>query len=738
MMRFLHCAVLAAVLALVWMPIAASAADEAPGQVTTAELEDLVATIEDDGERQVLVQRLRTLIELKKAEAGAQEPEDETLGTLLVDQLSAHSEELGRQLSAIAGAVLGIPQMLADLRDGLFDPAVRERWLIALLSFIAVVAAGLVAAQLVRRLLKRPLASVSQRTGDSVLILVPLLFARLVLILVPPLAFAGAGLAAASLFEASSIARPVALSIIYAVALAGAVNAVARTFLAPHAAATRPLNISNETAEYLYIWARRITDLGVYGYFSVEIAGLVGLPVPAQAFLIKLVGLSLVLFAIMMILQNRPSVAEFIGGANRGRLATLRLRLADLWHVLAILYVILIYLVWVIGAPGGFAYMIRSTMLSVLSIAAALLALNFAIRSVDRAFSLSDEVKARLPGIEARVNRYLPVLKAIFRGFAWLVAILAVLQAWGVDVLVWLSEPSGRAVLGRIASIGAIVLLALVGWEAISASVERYLASDDAARSQRVRTLLPLLRKLALVVLTAVVGLMVLSEFGINIAPLLAGAGVIGLAVGFGAQTLVRDIITGLFILIEDTVSVGDFVTLAGHGGTVEALSIRSIRLRDPSGIVYTIPFSDVTAVINYTREFSYAVLEIGVAYKEDVDAVSRVIEAVGAELRQDPVLAESILEDLQLQGLDRFDDSAVVIKARIKTAPGTQWAVRRAYNRLLKQRFDAEGIEIPFPQRTVWFAEEDPAGTAKARLKESPSDRPGVTPTKDAPDREA
>jgi len=222
---------------------------------------------------------------------------------------------------------------------------------------------------------------------------------------------------------------------------------------------------------------------------------------------------------------------------------------------------------------------------------------------------------------------------------------------------------------------------------------------------------------------------------------LLAGAGVVGLAVGFGAQTLVRDIITGLFILIEDTISVGDFVTLAGYGGTVEALSIRSIRLRDPSGTVHTIPFSDVTTVVNYSREFAYAVMEIGVAYKEDVDAVSRVIEAVGAELRKDPVHADSILDDLQLLGLDRFDDSAVVIKARIKTAPGMQWAVRRAYNRLLKQRFDAEGIEIPFPQRTVWFAEEAPAGDAKSRPTHRPADRPepppGDAPAAEAPKRD-
>ncbi|MCK5623427.1 MAG: mechanosensitive ion channel family protein, partial [Alphaproteobacteria bacterium] len=162
-----------------------------------------------------------------------------------------------------------------------------------------------------------------------------------------------------------------------------------------------------------------------------------------------------------------------------------------------------------------------------------------------------------------------------------------------------------------------------------------------------------------------------------------------------------------------------------------EALSIRSIRMRDPSGTVHTIPFSDVTTVINYTREFAFAVLEIGVAYKEDVDRVTRVIEEVGQELRQDPDQQVHILDDLQVQGLDRFDDSAVVIKARIKTAPGMQWAIRRAFNRLLKRRFDAEGIEIPFPQQTIWFAEEPGNDAVRLQGKVAPERQSNTT---DAP----
>ena len=181
-----------------------------------------------------------------------------------------------------------------------------------------------------------------------------------------------------------------------------------------------------------------------------------------------------------------------------------------------------------------------------------------------------------------------------------------------------------------------------------------------------------------------------------------------------------------LAILVADVVG---YSRLMGedHEGTVEALSIRSIRLRDPAGTVHTVPFSDVTAVINYTRDFAFAVLEIGVAYKEDVDRVTRVIEEVGRELRQDPDQQSYILEDLYVQGLDRFDDSAVVIKVRIKTAPGMQWAIKRAFNRLLKRRFDAEGIEIPFPQQTIWFAGEPGGGAARLMGKtktQSPNSR--------------
>lgn len=732
-LKFLSASALLGIVLLLAVPSGRALAQEpaqGSGAVTVQDLEKLVSTIKDDAKRQELVSQLNALIELKKNQQ-AKQAEQQTLGDLVIEQISLHSEALGRQLSALAEALLRIPEGLSTIRTGLSDPEVLARWTKLVISLIAIIASGFVAQSIVRRLLAKPLASIAWRDREGFLMRSILLAARLLLILVPPVAFAAAAGILVSLFGDQSVVRPVTLSLIYAVAIVGAINAVSRTVMAPAASGVRPVRLTDETAQYLHIWIVRISVVGIFGYFGIQVASYLGLAGPAQTFLQKLLALLMALFGIMLILQNRRSVAHFIGGSDGARMRSLRRRLAEIWHVLAILYVTAVYMVWVIGLPGGFAYIARATMLSALAIVVALAGGGFILRAIDRGFALSDDLKARLPGLDERVNRYLPIAKSILRNLIGLVSFLAVLQAWGLDILSWLSEPAGQILISRLASIGAIIMLAVIAWEALSALIERYLASDDISKSQRARTLLPLMRKIILVVLSVVVGLTVLSELGIEIAPLLAGAGVVGLAVGFGAQTLVRDIITGLFILIEDTISVGDFVALGGHDGTVEALSIRTIRLRDPSGTVHTIPFSDVTTVINYTREFAFAVLDIGVAYKEDVDRVIEVIEDVGHELREDPQQQANVLDDLQVLGLDRFDDSAVVIKARIKTVPGMQWAVRRAYNRLLKRRFDAEGIEIPFPQRTVWFAEEPPAEekkTSPSAEKLSPRRKPRIT----------
>jgi small conductance mechanosensitive channel len=362
-------------------------------------------------------------------------------------------------------------------------------------------------------------------------------------------------------------------------------------------------------------------------------------------------------------------------------------------------------------------------------------------RLVERGFAIRQEVRDRFPTLEERANRYLPAMRRLLRWAVGLIAALALLETWGVDVLGWLDTPLGKQLAESAFSIIAVVVLALIFWEVVNGGVERYLTQTDTQgnvveRSARIRTLLPLFRKVVFTVLAVMVSLIVLSELGINIGPLLAGAGVIGLAVGFGAQTLVKDVITGLFILVEDTIAVGDYVEVGGHEGTVEILSIRTIRLRDPAGSVHTVPFSDVGTVLNYTRDFSNVVLNIGIAYRENVDEVMKVIEDLGREMAEDQTLAPDIITPLEVQGLQSLDDSAVVIRARIRVRAGTQWGMKREFNRRMKNRFDELGIEIPFPQQAITFGE-DKEGNAVAgrivvedkRAAARPSARPAAQP---------
>jgi small conductance mechanosensitive channel len=248
----------------------------------------------------------------------------------------------------------------------------------------------------------------------------------------------------------------------------------------------------------------------------------------------------------------------------------------------------------------------------------------------------------------------------------------------------------------------------VVVWESISLAIERSVADRDVEGnprlSSRTRTLLNIIRHVVLVFLGLMALFVILAELGVNIAPLLAGAGVIGLAIGFGSQKLVQDIITGMFVLFSDTMRVGDVVQVSGRSGVVEAVTLRTVVLRDYGGNVHTIPYSAIDTVTNLTKDFSYAVFDIGVGYRENVDEVMQVLHDLGAEMRQDPYFRRLILEPLEVAGVDRFADSAVVIKARFKTRPLRQWDVAREFNRRIKNRFDELGIEIPFPHQTVYF----------------------------------
>ncbi len=238
---------------------------------------------------------------------------------------------------------------------------------------------------------------------------------------------------------------------------------------------------------------------------------------------------------------------------------------------------------------------------------------------------------------------------------------------------------------------------------------------EDRESAKRAETLGRVFRYLVAVVVTLVAGMLVLGEIGISVAPILGAAGVVGLAVGFGAQSLVKDYFTGFFLLLENQISTGDIIQVSSdHAGLVEEVTLRYVRLRDYDGRVHFVPNGQISSVINLTRGFSFAVLDIGVAYRENVDEVMVVMQEVANELRADAAFAEHILEDMEMAGVDQWGDSAVVIKCRFKVVAMRQWVVRREYLRRLKNAFDARGIEIPYPHLTV-YAGQDKEGDAPA-----------------------
>ena len=229
---------------------------------------------------------------------------------------------------------------------------------------------------------------------------------------------------------------------------------------------------------------------------------------------------------------------------------------------------------------------------------------------------------------------------------------------------------------------------------------------DPEAQEKRIRTITSLLSTIVVTLIWVTALLMTLEQLGLDVAPVLASAGIVGLAIGFGAQNLVRDIISGFFLILENQVRVGDVAIVNGTGGLVETINFRTLSLRDLSGVVHVFPNGTITTLSNRTKGWSAYVMDIGVAYKEDTDKVTEVMKEVAEEMQGDPNYERKILEPIEIFGVDQFGDSAVVIKARLKTIPIQQWFVGREYLRRLKKAFDARGIEIPFPHRTLYMGE--------------------------------
>lgn len=686
-----------------WFLVAPVAAEEA--LPPDADIEALIATLEDDGARAELIARLEALL----AARGKTQEEAERVG--LLGRVSSGLARIGREFAALGHDIGGWRDTTAWIEGEVGDADRRSAWAYAIGQVVLVLGLAFAAGRLVRLALAPSARALRDHVAGGLLLGGVVLVGRAIVGFVPTAAFAAVAYATLTVVEPLPETRIVALALVNATIVVQFAAAVSTVVLAPLSGGPRPIPVGDETAAYLHVWVKRLARVAAYGGFAAQALLLLGVPPVGSGLVLRVAGLVFVGLLVVFIMQNRVAVAAFLrlgredgaGTATR----TLLARLAEVWHLLAIAALAAAFVAWAIEAEGTLDALVQGVAGTAAVVVVARLVLVIGNRLMERAFAVGLDVAGAMPGVEIRANRYVPVLRRVISAAVLLLSATAIAESWGLDALGWLTSDWARGMFGRLVAIGVIVLVALVVIEATSGLIARFLEARDekgdaVPRSARLRTLLPLLRNTVTIVVVAVATFTALSELGIDIGPLLAGAGVIGLAVGFGAQTLVKDVITGAFMLFENQIAVGDVVELGGTTGVVEGMTIRTVALRDGQGNVHTIPFGEVKAVSNMTRDYAYAVLDVAVAYDEDVERVASALREVDAAVRQRPEVAAAVLAPIEVAGVQGLAEGAVRIRARVKTRSGRQWAMTSLYLGAIKAHFDAVGIDVAYRQRTV------------------------------------
>ncbi|WP_321946028.1 mechanosensitive ion channel family protein [Paraburkholderia sp. J10-1] len=479
-----------------------------------------------------------------------------------------------------------------------------------------------------------------------------------------------------------------------------------KLLFSPDAAALRLVPLPDDWAAYAQRWLVRLVVIGGVGG-AIGGAVSLGMTEDAHVALVKLVTLIGHLALAVMILQLRRPVADAIrnAAAQHGSYAWFLQWFADIWVGVALFVVVALWFVWALDLRGGYAALVRSGGLSLIIMLAGRMCAIVVLGALSRLFGVREDIGNMSFG-QRRAYRYYPALRRIVIAAIWLVTIDLVLDAWGVrPARILALAPIGHLLGSALLTIAVAIVAAVAIWEVANGAAERRLNAwtdaGDFVRAARLRTLLPMFRTTLFVSILIIVGLTALSQLGVNTAPLIAGASIFGVALGFGSQKLVQDFITGIFLLTENAMQVGDWVTVAGVSGTVEFLSIRTVRLRGGDGSLYTVPFSSVTTVNNTNRGIGNAAVKVQIAHGADLQRAIDTLKEIGAEIRQEDAFKNGILSDFAYWGVDQVDGAAVTLAGQIQCKDSARWGVQREFNKRVLLRFTERGIELANPQRS-------------------------------------
>ena len=506
---------------------------------------------------------------------------------------------------------------------------------------------------------------------------------------------------------------------------------IARVIFAPKAASLRLFPMEDRDASFMYKWIFRM--LLIAGFFAGASRVLRIINISNQLYLViySLSGAVVILALMVMIWQSRKRVGQAIwtedteAGTGSG---SLRAAFARNWHYFAIIYVLVAGGIWVAKVLNEELVTVQNLILSIFLIPIVIgvdqwvqRLLKMASGESRETIDLSGEELSEIDEMQEDeskmdISHYVPLIRRFFRFFLVAFLFFAALRLWGIDLSI------GRMFTRNALSVLAIVLLSFILWQLIKARIDQKLqeempdddqdAEEGGAGGSRLGTLLVLLRKFLLAVMFVIVTMIILASLGVNIGPLIASAGVVGLAIGFGAQTLVKDIIAGVFFLIDDAFRVGDFIEVGGTKGSVEHISLRSLRLRNPRGPVHTIPFGNMGTVTNMSRDYIITKLDFRVRYDTNVDQVRKIIKKINARIAQDPEMGPNLLDKIKSQGVKELDDSAMIMRLKFKTIPGEQFVIRREVFRMIQESFREYGIEFAHRNVTVYMPPEEEGGS--------------------------
>lgn len=495
----------------------------------------------------------------------------------------------------------------------------------------------------------------------------------------------------------------------------------AEVLFAPDAPALRLFPMQDADAAFLYRWILYIASGAAVITGASIVLGTIEAAKPLFLLFYSLGGAYIAIALMVMIWQSRQRVAEAILPANAAAgKGGFRATLARYWHYLASAYVLIMGIFWVADVLLEGKATVLNLILSLFVIPVFIGLDQWGQRLLKQAtgefteiVDLSGDTVREVPPPrgESHLKNTVPLIRRLLRLVLIALTFFIVLGLWGVDF------EFGRIFTSHVLSIVVTLLLGFIVWEFAKARIDSRLRQEIPAADtegegggpggSRTGTLLLLLRKFILTVLFVLVSLIVLSSIGVNIGPLIAGAGVVGLAIGFGAQTLVRDIIAGVFFLIDDSFRIGDYVESTGVKGTVEQISLRSIKLRHPRGMVYSVPFGNLKSITNFSRDYTITKLEFRVGFDTDLEKVRKIIKKLNKTVRKDEELNRVMLDDLKSMGIKEFDDSAMIVRVKFKTLPGEQFLVKKEVYRLIREEFQAAGIEFASRNVTVSMPQE-------------------------------